>query len=146
MNVPLELPSEKNAREAQQALEQLQAFAELPQQWRIGQGKKEVLVQVPAPVVGLLLELLRHMAKGNAVTLVPVHAELTTQQAADILNVSRPYLVRLLDEGVIPHHRVGTHRRVLVSDLLAYKARQHQESQDALDHLAEQAQELDLGY
>ena len=105
----------------------------------------EVLA-LPRSALKLLSHILAEMAQGNAVTLIPIHAELTTQEAADILNVSRPYVVRLLDEGHIPHRKLSTHRRVLFRDLMAYKERRRVESAKALEALAAQAQELGMGY
>jgi excisionase family DNA binding protein len=101
---------------------------------------------LPRAALDLLRKLLAEMAQGNAVTIVPVHAELTTQEAADMLNVSRPYLVKLLTEEQIPHTMVGSHRRVRLRDLLAYKQQQDERSHDALQKMTEQAQELDMGY
>lgn len=106
-------------------------------------GRELVL---PRHALALLRDLLTEMAQGNAVTILPTHAELTTQQAADILNVSRPYLVKCLEEGVIPFTRVGAHRRVRFEDLMVYKAERDTRSKAALDELVEQAQDQDLGY
>lgn len=101
-------------------------------------------VVLPAAAVRLLGGLLAELAKGNAVTLMPHHAELTTQEAADLLNVSRPYLVTLLESGALPHHRVGTHRRVRFSDLMTYRRRRDAESEAAMRELANLSQQLDL--
>ena len=99
---------------------------------------------ITAAVVRLLGALLTELAKGNAVTLMPYHAELTTQEAADLLNVSRPFLVGLLESGQLPHHKVGTHRRVRFADLMIYKRRRDTESEAALRELAALSQDMKL--
>jgi len=101
-------------------------------------------VKLPAAAVGLLVRILEEMARGNAVTLIPVHAELTTQEAADMLNFSRPSLIQLLDEGKIEYRRVGTHRRIRFEGLMKYKRRAEAERRKALEELAAYDQELGL--
>lgn len=103
-------------------------------------------VSVPTSAVRLFLQLLTEMSQGNAVTLIPTHSELTTQQAADLLNVSRPYVVKLLDEGKIPSRTVGKYRRVRFDDLMAYKQLDDNQRARVIDQLTAEAQELGMGY
>jgi excisionase family DNA binding protein len=90
----------------------------------------------------LLMEVLRHIGRGDAVTLVPVSQMLTTQQAADILNVSRPFLISLLEKGEIPYHTVGRHRRIRAEDLFTYRQQRDEERAHALSRLAEMDADL----
>jgi excisionase family DNA binding protein len=101
-------------------------------------------VAVPTAAFRLLVVILAEMARGNAVRLIPHHVELTTQEAAEILNVSRPYLVRLLEEGRLPFHRTGTHRRVLFKDVMAFKVGRHRARSNVLDELSKMDQDLGL--
>jgi len=101
---------------------------------------------LPRQALALLRDLLVEMAQGNAVTIVPTHAELTTQEAANILNVSRPHLVKLLEDGAIPFSKTGTHRRIRYQDLMSYRDHRNQESRSTLNELTSQAQEHNMGY
>ncbi|HRX80740.1 MAG TPA: helix-turn-helix domain-containing protein [Pirellulaceae bacterium] len=103
-------------------------------------------IRVPMAALLLLSEILSELADGNAVKIVPVHAELTTQEAADLLNVSRPYLVKLLETGKLAFHKTGKHRRIRFNDLMSYKQARDEKSQLALDTLTAEAQELRMGY
>ncbi|PCJ18233.1 MAG: DNA-binding protein [Candidatus Cloacimonadota bacterium] len=99
-----------------------------------------------SPILQMLLKVLDQTVKGNALTIYPTEVKLTSQEAANILNVSRPFLIKLLETEKIPFYRVGTHRRILLKDLLKYKTRMLVKREDALDELTALSQELDMGY
>lgn len=107
---------------------------------------KSAEVVLPTNVFKLLISVLAELGRGNSVTVMPLEAELTTQQAADLLNVSRPYLITLLEERRIPYRKVGTRRRVKLLDVIEYKRRTDESRMRALEELAAQAQELNMGY
>jgi len=106
-----------------------------------GREKPQTFV-LPAPAVQLLLDIMTHLAAGEPVAVIPNHAELTTQEAADFLNVSRPWVVGLIERGELPHRVVGTHRRILFADLRAYKEQLDARRDRALDELAELGQAM----
>jgi excisionase family DNA binding protein len=145
-----ELPTESEATLARESGRQLSLHLKTKEEAQsirvIDQEGEHEAVRIPTAAFRLLIDILSEMAQGNAVSLIPVHAELTTQEAADILNVSRPFLVKLLDEGAIPHHKVGKHRRVRYQDVMDYKTSIDRERRKALDELTAQAQELNMGY
>jgi excisionase family DNA binding protein len=99
---------------------------------------------VPRPAVELLARVLAHMAAGQGVSVVPSHAELTTQQAADMMNVSRPYLIGLLERGEIEYRKVGAHRRIKAESLLNYMREDDRKRRTAADELTALGEEMDL--
>lgn len=137
-------PSEDDTRLARESSRKLGPHARHALRVRID-GSDDVL-ELPALAVRLLVDLLAEMAAGNAVTVIPINAELTTQQAADLIGVSRPFLIEQLEAQRIPFRKVGTHRRIPFLDLMAYKQRMDAQRRKALDALAEQAQDLHQGY
>ncbi|MEG3437869.1 helix-turn-helix domain-containing protein [Pannus brasiliensis CCIBt3594] len=110
-----------------------------------GESDTDPLI-LPAAALNLLAEALEQMAEGNAVALVPLRRELSTSEAAELLGVSRPYLVGLLESGQIPFRKVGARRRVLHEDAIAYKRQIDARRERTLAELAAQAQELNMGY
>ncbi len=143
------IPSDEDRQNARDASRMLAPYLRSKQNLRvpIGDGHKggETAV-IPPAAVRFLVDLLSEMARGNSVTMIPIHAELTTQEAANILNVSRPFIVELIKKKLLPARKVGTHRRILFADLMAYKQKVDGDRTAALDELARQAQELNMGY
>ena len=137
------IPSKKDTEYAAHASRVLAPRAKADLKVRLDDGQELTL---PKAAARLLAHILTQMASGNAVTLIPIHAELTTQEAADLLNVSRPHLIKLIESGQINFHKVGTHRRIKFTDLENYRAKFEQERQKAMDELAAQAQKLEMGY
>lgn len=140
------LPSESEATIAKESSRVLASYVKSAKPLRMKLDNKagQKTVQLPASAVRMLVNILDEMAQGNAVTLVPVHAELTTQEAADMLNISRPSLIQLLDDGKIEYRRVGTHRRVRLEKLIAFKRRADADRRAALDELVAYDREIGL--
>jgi excisionase family DNA binding protein len=141
---------EGEAQAAAVALERVRAYlADRPGPATIrlaGDTAADRPLVVPRSAVALFAQVLAHLANGRPVSVVPADAELTTQQAADMLNVSRPYLVGILDAGEIPHRKVGTHRRVRFQDLLAYQQVADARRRHAAAELTRLSAELGMDY
>ncbi len=101
-------------------------------------------IELPESLYGVLREVVHFLLLGKAVTVVPMHKEMTTQQAADFLNVSRPFLIKLLGQGAIPYTKVGTHRRIRFGELMEYKLRRDATRAQGLDQLSQLSHELGL--
>lgn len=143
-NFEINSPSKKDKKLAQSSVDVLKNL-------NVGKNSAKLLinetqVELPVSAVKLLLEALGQLAQGNALTMIPRHASLTTQEAADLLNVSRPYLVKLLDSGEIPFTRTGNRRKILAEDLFRFKNLTTKRSNQAIDELVEQAQNLGMDY
>lgn len=146
----IELPSSEVAKEAGEALRPLSELVRAHEfedvLLRAEHDGDEAEARVPRAAYRLFLEVLAQLANGNAVTIVPIHAELTTQEAAELLNVSRPFLVRLLESGAIPYRKIGTHRRVLAQHVLAYRDADNLRRRQAARQLTQEGEDLGLGY
>lgn len=118
----------------------------IPLKLRVTESDQDEPIELPAGAVVLLMEVLEAMAAGRGITITPLNAELTTVQAAEVLNVSRPFLIKLLEQEQIPYRKVGRHRRVRTEDVMNYKAAIDAEREAVLDRLAAEAQEQDMGY
>lgn len=146
------IPSLEDSQLAQGALDQWSSLLEkgapksVELELQLAEKLKSIPVKVPAGILELILELLMQTASGNTVTIIPSTKEFTTQEAADFLNVSRPYVIKLLDNGAIPFHRIGAHRRIKATDLLSYKQSFDADSKAAFEELAKISQDLKLGY
>ncbi len=140
------LPTQTEAKQAKETSRVLSSRlrSKTPLKLRlVGTTEGETLV-IPESAAKMLIGILAEMGRGNTVTVVPVHAELTTQEAADLLSVSRPSLIQLLDEGKIEYRKVGTHRRVRFDSVMAYKRRVHAERLAALSELVAYDQEIGI--
>lgn len=141
------IPSDREVALAAVATEALQQHRSgaLAMRVQVAESGHEVAtLDLPQAAARLLTEMLKEMAAGRAVTLIPVEIELTTQQAADILNVSRPYLVGLVENGTLPVRMVGNQRRVPLKDVVAHKAITRAKRREALRALSALDQELGL--
>ena len=138
-------PSDEDKALAAESIRRLSRHVQKPHRLTLqvkGQKGPEGELVLSAGAVKLLGTILTEITRGNSVAAVPVQAELTSQQAADLLNVSRPYLIKLLDEGKIPHHKSGSHRRIILRDVLDYKRDADERREAVLAELADLGQEL----
>ncbi|MCB1815284.1 MAG: helix-turn-helix domain-containing protein [Candidatus Competibacteraceae bacterium] len=144
------LPSAEEIALAKMSSQELSAIVEAAGQAQrlevIGNDGKSHQVVIPSSALKLLVEVLTQLGQGNSVNIIPVHAELTTQEAADILNMSRPTFIKLLDNQEIPYTRKGNRRKVAFADVMKYKNTLDRKRLEALDELSALDQELGMGY
>lgn len=149
MEAVLEKTTRKEQKLAQSSIEKVGALKVINgdrEGVKIKLQERGEVLEIPKKAFSLLIDILKNMAEGRSVTLLPSDSQVTTQQAADLLNVSRPHLVKLLERGEIPFKKAGTHRRIELKDLIAYEEKLKKARREKLDFLAKQAQELNLGY
>lgn len=142
------MPTQAEVEQAKESSRTLSKYADVDRvqlSLRGSNGETDDMV-LPGHVLQLLLDVLSEISKGNAISLIPYHQEVSTQEAANLLNVSRPYLVGLLEQGDIPFRKVGAHRRVLLEDVMNYKERIDRQRSQTLDELAALSQQEGMGY
>ena len=144
----VQLPTDQEVEEAKLSSRTLSKYANADRVQLSIKGSNDLSDELvlPGHALQLLLDVLSEMSRGNAISIMPIHAELSTQDAANILNVSRPFLVGLLEKGDIDFHKIGTHRRVLAEDVIKYKQQIDAERMTALDKLTEESQKSGMGY
>jgi excisionase family DNA binding protein len=131
-----------DVRSFQEIVDRLGAHGELqPPELVLSDGSR---LLIPEPLAEVLREVAQSLAEGHAVTVVPRHTTLTTQQAAEFLGISRPTFVKLLEDGALPFTQPGRHRRIRLDDVLAYRSRVRQARSEALDELAALSEDMDL--
>ncbi len=142
------LPTQEEVEQAKVSSRTLSKYADVDrvQLSLPGSNAESDELVLPGRVLQTLLDVLSEISQGNAISLIPYRQEISTQNAANLLNVSRPFLVSLLEKGEIPFHKVGAHRRVPLEDVLAYKERTDKLRNQALDELTALSQEEDMGY
>lgn len=140
------LATAEEARIAREAAAKLKPIAASKKdiKLRVAEKGADIIVPLPHRIVEMIVDFLSAMAERKPVSFIPHSAELTTKQAADFLNVSRPYLVGLLDRGEIPHRVVGKHRRVLMADLMTYKRKSDEARKAAIARMIAESQKLGL--
>lgn len=141
------VPNESEAMLAQETSRRLMDVLDEETEYRfqlLQDDEPGQVFAIPASAMQLLVRMLAEMGQGNAVTLTSIHTEVTTQQAADLLNVSRPYVVKLLEDGEIPFRKVGTRRRIQLQDVLNYKRAIYAKRLEVLNELTAYDQELGL--
>jgi excisionase family DNA binding protein len=141
------MPGEGDMDRAHEALPQIKGYLARHHEQetvrlRVDDDSDVEILEVPRAAVELLARILAHMATGQGVSIVPAHAELTTQQAADLLNVSRPFLIGLLEAGRIEYRTVGRHRRVKAASLRRYIRDDDRSRREAADELSALSQEM----
>ena len=151
MDVVLQRPTRSEQRMAKRYLDSVSLLADTFKSRRKSvvievAEHEDVYLEVSPKVFRLLKDILAIMAKGEAFSLIPAESEISTQQAAEMLNVSRPHLVKLIDSGKIPYRKVGSHRRILLEDILAYMKKLKAVREKSLQELVDQAQEHGMGY
>jgi len=141
-------PTPKDSEMARKTTHQLSRLAQPGKSLKVvpQNGSDAETLEIPASAVPVIQAVLKAMAQGDAVAVVPTHAELTTQQAADLLGVSRPFLIKVLKEGRLPHRKVGMHRRIMFKDLLEYKRSMQEKRRETLDKLVAESEDLGVGY
>jgi excisionase family DNA binding protein len=141
------VPTERDVQVASTVISELKAVkGKRFSKYKLASNNGKFEIELSEGTFELIVRILTEMAKGNGIMVIPIHAELTTQQAADFLNVSRPFIIGLLEKGEIPFRTVGRHRRIRLEDIVNYKKIVETKRLATLNELAAQAQELNMGY